>query len=199
MRLPGSFRQTLANFALPIAFAWVAVASFHALYAPVDPTVFAPKAHSFGAIRMRLKLPGTWGGIDEPILICGKPGKASLVYIKLFYHAKAKVGIEFWGFRAFESPEFDLPAQDAQIELACSIPALYPAAGDPEWQAMSAAAETHLLRNYIIAVDGVVRLSGQVDYGQDPHMPVYLGVNPLGGSFVSNEFTGKILSASQKH
>lgn len=197
LRSTGPVRQALVDFILPLTFAWVAVILFHARFAPVDTTLLAPKGSAFGAITMRLKLPGTWAGIEEPILSCGTSGNATFVYIRIFYHSKAKVGIEFWGLGAYESPEFDLPAQDAEVDFASSFPALFPDFGSPEWQAMSPAQEQHLLHTYVITVNGIVRLRGSITYKQPQHSPVYLGRNTLGGSLVSSAFTGSILAVSQ--
>jgi hypothetical protein len=194
-----AIRKTLVDFVVPLALAWLVVAVVHARYGATDPTILAPKGPSFGAVRLKLQLPGTWAGIEEPILTCGKSGNATFVYLRIFYHAKARVGIEFWGIGSYESPEFDLPAQDAQLDVACSFPGLFPKAGSPEWEATPPSEQEHLLGSYTVSVNGVVRLKGPVRYAQEPHLPVYLGTNPLGGSFVSNVFTGRILAVTRQN
>jgi hypothetical protein len=59
---------------------------------------------------------------------------------------------------------------------------------------VSEPAQRRLLSRYVIAVEGVVRLKGSVSYNEPPHSPVYIGKNPIGGSFVSDFFTGKVLT-----
>jgi hypothetical protein len=152
------------------------------------------QATSFGPVSLKLKLPGTAGRIPEPILVCGNPGRASLVYIRLLRNARAKVGVEFWGLGAYESDEFALPSASATIVLTCSLPALFPAKGSGWWKATPAAEQERLRHEYSLGVDGVVRLKGSVEYLQPDDSPIYFGVNPIGGSLVSERFTGSILN-----
>jgi hypothetical protein len=203
--LPNGFQQRFAGFAkacravtldflLPIAAAWMLVTLVHRHHYGSHWHLDAPGAGTYGPIRLKLKLPGTAERIPEPIIVCGYPGKASLVYIRLLRNARAKVGVEFWGLGAYESDEFALPAANATIALNCSLPALYPAEGSGRWEATPAARQALLRHEYSLAVDGVVRLKGSVDYDQPDDSPIYFGLNPVGGSLVSERFTGRILN-----
>ena len=49
----------------------------------------------------------------------------------------------------------------------------------------------------MIAVDGKIRLKGPVAYDQATHAPFYVGSNPIGGSLVSDRFTGSVISVVQ--
>jgi len=184
--------------AAPILLAWTLTHALHRHLHPQDVRDAEVSRNGYGKVRLRLKLPGTNAGIPEPLISCGITGNASLVFIRLLPKSRAKVGVEFWGLELDQGPEFALPAADAEIDLACDLPALYPEEGDRAWG--STPPEVQQLRNheYVIAVNGVVRLRGVVNYRQAPHSPLYLGINPLGGSFVSNSFTGKVLLNSQK-
>jgi hypothetical protein len=187
------WRAAVVDFALPFALSWVLIFFYYERYGRPDPRFEAVNSVSYGPIRLKLKLPGTEAGIPEPLVVCGRVGNASLIYIRLLKNARAKVGVEFWGLAAYESQEFVLPAADAQIDFNCAVPAFFPKEGDSAWQTTSAADQRLRSHRYTIEVDGIVRLEGVVDYDQPPGSPLYVGSNPLGGSLVSDLFTGKIL------
>jgi hypothetical protein len=95
-----------------------------------------------------------------------------------------------------EGEPFALPASN-QIEVTCSLPAFFPEAGSRRWGDVPASLQQLRRTEYSIKVDGVVRLGGQIAYDQPRHARLYFGVNPVGGSWVSNLFTGKVLKVSQ--
>jgi hypothetical protein len=186
------------NVVVPVLLAWILTRGLHRhLYRP-DVRDGAPNGNSFGPVRIRLKLPGTWEGIPEPVLVCGRPGNASLVYIRLLAGSRAKVGVEFWGLRADQSEEFPVPSPDAEIEITCYLPALFPEVGDSDWGNLSPEIQRARRGEYFITVNGVVRLNARVDYKQPPHSFIYLGENPVGGSLVSDRFTGFVIGSSQR-
>lgn len=187
--------KATGNFVLPAALAWALVAFGHQFYYGSRLHLQMRPARPYGPISLRIKLPGTAGMIPEPILVCGKPGNAALVYIRLLRHAHARVGVEFWGVAAFESDEFLLPSSDATILFSCSLPAFYPAEGSKKWEGTPENRQTLLRHQYVIGVDGVVRLKGPVNYLQPENSRIYYGSNPLGGSLVSSQFTGTMLNA----
>jgi hypothetical protein len=197
MSLRHKGRTAALDLVLPIALAWVLVGLFHAHFFHPPPKFNQLEPSFYGPIQMRLKLPGTAEKIPEPLLVCGRPGNASFVYIRLLKNAQARVGVEFWGLGAFESDVFALPAADAQITFQCSIPAFFPNVGDREWLAASLREQAFLTTHYFLAVDGVLRLTGSIDYKQPPRSLIYIGANPVGGSLVSYAFSGTILSTSQ--
>ena len=153
--------------------------------------------HTFGPLTLRLKLPGTNAGIPEPLCSIGEPGRASLIFIRLLKGSRAKVGVEFWGNELSEGDVFQLPAADAEIEVTCYVPAFFPSADDPVWGATPAGRKNQLVREYRILVDGIERLHGSTPYVEPEGSPLYIGANPLGGSFVSNLFTGKVLAVKR--
>ncbi len=184
------------NVALPALLGWVLAVQLHSRLEPESN--FAAPQRGYGHVQMRLRLPGTAGGIPEPLVVCGVPGKATLVYIRLLSRARAKVGVEFWGIAAFESDVFALPAADAQIDVDCFIPALFPAEGSRRWGGVPPEIQALRRGQYRIRVGGVTRLEGRLSYGQPDRPTFYLGRNPLGGSIVSDFLTAKILAERQE-
>jgi len=195
-RLWAGSRFAALNIVIPLLVAWWLAS---ALYRHLHPSAAdqAPSRSAFGAISLKVGLPGTAGGIPEPLIVCGVPGRAALVYIRFLSRKQAKVGVEFWGLGAFEGEPFALPADPSPISLTCALPALFPPVGDHRWgqAAPGAAALRH--GEYLITVNGVVRLEGAVAYEQPEHSRLYFGTNPVGGSLVTNRFTGTILDVSQ--
>jgi hypothetical protein len=185
------------NVVVPVLLAWGLARALHRHLHPADVRDVAAERNTYGQIRLHLKLPGTHAGILEPLISCGRIGDASLVFIRLLPKSQARVGVEFWGLELDEGTAFAVPAPDAEIDLTCDLPACYPDAGDAAWGKTPPAEQQLRLHQYRIAVNGVVRLQGSVNYHQPPHSPLYFGINPLGGSFVSNRFTGKILRITQ--
>lgn len=191
-------RAAATNFAVPVLVAWLLTNVLHDRLHPSPAGDIAPNGDLFGAVRLKVKLPGTSAGIPEPLIVCGEAGSASLVYIRLCSGSQAKVGVEFWGMRSYESEFFPLPAMDAVIDVTCYLPAFFPKEGDPYWGALTPTLQRIRRTQYFITVNNVVRLKGPLKYEQRPHSPIYFGANPLGGSLVSDRFTGTVLESSQE-
>jgi hypothetical protein len=190
-------RWATVNFLLPILLAWLLATALHNHLHPSDDRPVAPNGDRFGPISIKIGLPGTIGGLPEPLLVCGRTGNAELVYIRILAHSKARVGVEFWGLRADESDTFDLPSMDAVLDVKCYLPAFFPKEGDDYWRNLPASIQGSRRTQYFIVIDNVVRLKGPSKYDIRPHSPIYFGRNPLGGSLVSDSFTGRILRTSQ--
>jgi hypothetical protein len=173
------------------------IALHRGLYPPAFEVPIVQRA-AYGPVRLRLKLPLYHGGIPEPLVVCGKLDNAYLVYIRLLPKRRARVGVEFWGLELDQGPEFALAADDAQIDVACDLPAFYPEEGDPAWGKVAREEQRLRRHQFRITVDGRVRLEGRVDYKLPVHSPIYFGANPLGGSFVSGLLTARILRVSQE-
>ncbi len=196
----GSFqflRWATVNFALPIVLAWPLAIALHNRLQLSDERHGAPNGDRFGPISLKIRLPGTIGNLPQPLLVCGRTGNAELVYIRILANRKARVGVEFWGLRADESETFDLPSMDAILDVRCYLPPFFPEEGDDYWRLLPASIQKSRRTQYFIVVDNVVRLKGPLKYDMRPHSPIYFGKNPLGGSLVSDRFTGTILQTSQ--
>jgi hypothetical protein len=195
MKFASRARFALINFLAPLALSWLLISSLQARFFSGPRPIWSRDFGSYGPLTLKLQLPGTNAGIEEPLLTVGHPGKATFVYLRILSGARARIGIEFWGYGAIESPPFDIPAQDAQITVEASFPALFPGKGSADWGAVSEAEQRHLLSQFIVAVNGVARVRGPITYDEPPRDPIYLGRNPLGGSAVSDYFTGKVVAA----
>ena len=186
-----------SNFLLPVLLGVLGAHLAHRRLYPPDVMQTAPKGASYGTISVRFKLPGTSAGIPEPLLTVGKQGNASIVYIRLINRARAKVGVQFVGLQPIEGDVFNLPAMDAEIEVTFFLPALFAPMGDPAWGGMPPPLQEIRKKRFYILVDNVVRAKGPIDYVQPAHAPVYVGENPVGGSYVTDRFSGTVLAAAQ--
>jgi hypothetical protein len=185
------------NFLIPILLGIIGAHLAHRHVYPPTVAELAPDGSSYGAVRVRFQLPGTSGGIPEPLLTVGDKQKASIVYIRLLNHARAKVGVQFLGLPPVEGDEFSLPAMDAQIEVKFFLPGLFAAVGDPSWGGTSASLQGIRKGRFYILVNNVVREKGLIDYPQPAHPRIYVGENPVGGGYVTGGFSGTFLAASQ--
>jgi hypothetical protein len=186
--------STALNLVIPALLAWVLAG---ALYRHTHPKPRElPDRSDFGPITAQFLLSGINAGIPEPLVVCGVPGRASLVYIRVLRKDQAKMGIEFWGKRAVEGEPFALPAED-RIDVTCSVPAFFPAVGSRRWKGAPESLQKRRHSTYVITVNGTVRLTGEIDYDEPEHSPLYFGLNGVGGSWVSAKFTGGVLKASQ--
>jgi hypothetical protein len=190
-------RAAAVNIAAPIALGWLVATYTHTRIYPPTVTEAAPAKARYGPVHLKLRLAGTAPGIPEPVLTCGTPGNAAEVYIRVMPHAKASVGIDFWGLKKVESDPFPLPAQNALIEVTVYLPALFPPQRDPAWGSYSASLQEKWLGQAVIAVNGQLRLKAPVSYPMPQHSALYYGRNPLGGSVVSESFTGVIEGIAQ--
>ena len=190
-------RFVVLNIVVPIVLAWICVSLAQRLSKKPLSSDLREMPTAYGPVKLKLKLPGTSGRIPEPLFVYGSPGKAALVYIRLLANARAQVGVEFWGLGAIESEAFTLPSADAVIEVDCYLPVFFPRAGDPYWGNLSPELQAFRRSDYMIAVDGKIRLKGPVAYDQATHAPFYVGSNPIGGSLVSDRFTGSVISVVQ--
>jgi hypothetical protein len=187
----------LVQIAAPVVLGWLVATYAHQRIYPATTTEAAAPRALYGAVHLKLRLAGTAPGIPEPLLTCGKTGNAAEVYIRVMEHAVATVGIDFWGWKKVESDPFQLPAQNAQIDVTVYLPSLFPAKGDPAWGFYSAGLQERWRSQAVIAVDGKVRLKAPIAYPLPAHSPLFYGRNPLGGSIVSDYFTGKVDAIAQ--
>jgi hypothetical protein len=188
-------RMPVLNFLLPVLLAWVCMGILHRQV--YGSALKEPERNAYGPVKLRIKLPGMSAGIPEPLVVCGRTGNASMVYIRLLGGNRARVGVEFWGLELSQGEEFSVASADAELELVCEVPAFFPEEGSAAWRNVPPDLRQRRLGGYRVTVDGVVRLEGSTHYRQPPRSGLYFGENPLGGSFISAKFTGTILKATQ--
>ena len=146
---------------------------------------------------MTIRLPGTCAGIPEPLLTCGEPGRAVFVYIRIVGKTRALIGVALWGQPPVEGPEFDLPSPQAVLHVVYFLPVFFPGEKDSRWGAREQSDRVRLRSSVKVDVDGVERLSAPQHDPLAEGPPIYLGANPLGGSVVSDFFTGTVVEWSQ--
>jgi len=146
----------------------------------------------FGAVRMVVWLPAAAAGTPEPLLVVGVPNHAALGYVRVLPGGKVKLGAEFWGVGAYESEELAAPS-DMPTEIVLHLPALYPPVGDPRWGAVPRDVQVARRSRMALLLNGRVVLEREVRETPVPPAPVAFGKNPVGGSWVGEKFTGRLI------
>lgn len=196
---PGGFRRALRGaqwtalkLVLPAALGVFAATRIHNALYPPSLIDLAPKYAGEGPIQMKIRLPGLDAALPEPVLVCGKEGRATLLYVRFYPKNRLRIGADFWGIGDLEGPIFTAPSSQAVLTVQCYLPFLY-AKGE-----FKAPASIPDLKpdEIAIVVDGVVRMRGYYSGTLEQHLPLYYGSNPLGGSVVSDRFGGTILEIS---
>lgn len=182
---------------LPVFLGWSVVHYARLHLKPTANGDIKQDVSGFGPVHLTIRLPGTFEQVPEPLLVSGRQGNSCLLYIRLLKGQKARLGIEYWGVGYFEGKEFPLPAPDATLTLVCYLPAFFPAEEDGVWNLLRPDLRKIRKTQYAVLVDGVVRLKGEVHYAQEDRPSLYVGFNPLGGSWVTSRFTGAILRSGQ--
>jgi len=188
--------RPICSVGLPALAAWWLAG---ALFFKVHPELVKhpPPRAALGPLQMTIRLPGTCAGIPEPLLTCGEPGKAMFIYIRIVGKTRALIGVYIWGKTATEGPEFSVPSPQAQLKVVSFLPVFFPDEKDSRWGARDLATRRQLRESVKVEVDGVERLSAPMNYPMDERPPTYIGANPIGGSVVSDFFTGTVVQSSQ--
>ena len=161
-----------------------------------SPAAAIGREFDYGAVRMLVELPANAAGVPEPLVVVGEPGEATLGYVRVLPHGLIKVGVEFWGVGAYESPP--IPASSAKlVDIIFHFPALYVPVGDLRWRNVPRPVQQQLLSQLRIVVDGVTALEQPVGTPIPRQAVVYFGVNPVGGSLVGSAFTGRLMQVSR--
>lgn len=156
----------------------------------------APGRGDYGAIRLHILLPAAAAGIPEPLVVAGVPGSATFVYVRVMSEARIKLGVEIWGIGAWESePVSTTPGQP--VDLVVSCPAFFPAPGAATWGGATAAQQQEVRSRLQARVNGAIVLDVPAPAIEARSEPVFYGKNPLGGSLVSEAFTGRLLQVSR--
>jgi hypothetical protein len=198
------FRKTLAicwaataNFGAPILLAWLLAGALYNFSHRAPVPVQAFQSTGYGPITLRIRLPGPHSGVAEPLVACGVPGNASLIFIRVLDGGKAVLGVDFWGVVSFDGNAFTIPEKGVPIEVTCFLPAFFPNEGDRYWGSLSSSVQKQRRSEFMVKVDGVERLKGRIEYDQPLHPPVYIGENTVGSSMATGHFTGDVLGVSQ--
>lgn len=150
---------------------------------------------TFGALRLVLRVPAA-SGAPEPVAVVGVPGEANLVYLRVLPKGQARLGVEVWGYGAYESEPF---AADSTKPLALeiSLPVMFPPTGDPRWRGAGADFQQDLRSTFRLKANGVVVLVHPATGPVPRATRVHYARNPVGGSLVLGEFSGALLQAER--
>jgi len=146
----------------------------------------------FGAARMVVWLPAAAAGVPEPLLVVGSAGQATLGYVRVLPGGQVRLGTEFWGVGVAESDAVAAPPEVA-TEIVFHFPALYPPVGDARWGAVPRAEQEARRARVTILLNGRVVLDQEAKATAAPSSPVVFGKNPVGGSWVGERFTGRLM------
>ena len=151
-----------------------------------------------GKIELGLQAGEQRTGRPEPLLVAGTPGNALIVAIRLLPDGKAKIGLELWGYGAWESPPVEFPA-GGNARLECTLGPLLPVAADAAWSQhpeLKSSDWSNLIS---------IRWAGQTVLSVPAPAALHLsgesatvGINPVGGSWAAPDFSGVIRSVECK-
>ncbi|HVT73219.1 MAG TPA: hypothetical protein VHD61_08790 [Lacunisphaera sp.] len=154
-------------------------------------------ARDLGAAWFVVWPPAAAAGVAEPLVVTGVPGRATLAYMRVLPGGKARLGVEFWGYGAFESDEVNVPS-DAPALVVVHFPALYPPVGDARWAGVERALQEARRSQVSILVNGKVVLNRAAPDTGAPSAPVAFGENPVGGSLVLPRFSGRLQAGTRR-
>ena len=118
-------------------------------------------------------------------------------YIRILPDTKATLGVDLWGVGDLESKPFALSDLDEEMDVVLSLPMLLPPDSDPIWAGLTERARRFWKSHLIVQQNGKCVIFSDKPYPMPANSPIYYGLNPLGGSIVSDRYTGKILSATK--
>lgn len=155
-----------------------------------------PDRSRLGAVSFSLQLPAAAAGVPEPLLVAGSPGDALLGYVRVLGSDRIRVGFELWGRGAFESEPVTVPAEKP-VRIAFYFPGFFPPAGDARWEGTDLPRQEELKANVFVTVNDAIAVRHSLGNWRVPSAPLSFGVNPAGGSWVGQSFTGRILQVTR--
>lgn len=160
------------------------------------PEVPEQTDETFGALRLVLRMTAAASGAPEPLAVVGVPGEANLVYLRVLPQGQARLGVEVWGYGAYESEPF---AADSTKPLALeiSLPVMFPPTGDPRWRGAGADLQQDLRSTFRLKANGAVVLVHPATGPVPRATRVHYARNPVGGSLVLGEFSGSVLQVER--
>ena len=86
---------------------------------------------------------------------------------------------------------------EVATEVVFHVPALYPSVNDPRWGPVPRAAQEARRSRVVILINGRTVLDQAVKDNGTPSSPVAFGQNPVGGSWVGGQFSGRLLQVTR--
>jgi hypothetical protein len=147
-----------------------------------------------GPIRVTFLLPSGPIGQTQPILVTGKTGAATTVFVTCLDATHLQVGADIWGTLHQSQPlEIDY-AQKHEIVVNSS--ALYPL-DHPRTRRLDPWARERLRRDFRVELDGVTVLAAKALAFESTVGDVTVGKSRVGGSYGAAPFLGEILAVER--
>ena len=153
-----------------------------AIAPPADALERAPMTSSPTAnlLRMTITMPEAGHAPSEPLVAIGPTGRADVIALRYVGTNQFELLYDHWAVGGPTSPRMTYtPGQSLNFEF--HLPALM----DPH-------ARTRDQMVTQVVVSGQTLLEGELPWYPNPSSPVYIGLNPIGASSCSSEFSGQI-------
>ena len=149
---------------------------------------------TYGAVELTLVLPAAGPGVPEPLVVAGIPGRGVLGFIKNLADGTHEFGVEVWSVGAWASGPVRVRA-GRTTKVVYSFGSLFPPPGAPAWGTTPLDRQRALKDEIRITVDGAEVFAAKRRTPDFDHVPLYVGVNPIGGSYVGARFSGEMLAS----
>lgn len=159
------------------------------------PEALAAPSEEHGPVRLKLRFRRGATGI-EPLVVSGVPGAGNFVFVSYVGVRAFVIGYDHWGTPShFSKTLFTDFTKEHELEI--TMGSLFPARESIFWNNFPAAEVGRRKRQVQIKLDGVVVLEVDKEaFESSPH-DVRIGLNVIGGSSCSYEFTGEVLSVDR--
>ena len=161
---------------------------------PPGPTGGAEWPGDFGAVELTLLLPAVGPGVPEPLVVAGIPGRGVLGFVKNLPDGTHEFGVEVWSVGAWAGRPVHVRGGKTAT-VVYSFGSLFPPSGAAAWGATPPERQRALKDEIRITVDGVEVFEATRRTPEFDHVPLYVGVNPIGGSYVGARFSGEMLAS----
>ncbi len=159
---------------------------------PLEKPLGLPEG--YGMLELTLRLRTLHGNVAEPLVVLGEAGRAVFVFVRPVGLRQVRLGVEVWGVGAWETEPLPTQAPERDI-VTVSLPAFYPAADNAAaWRGVPAERRDRALSHLVVQWNGqTVLVQGTALSTMDPNS-LSVGENRIGGSVVSDRFTGEVES-----
>ncbi len=150
--------------------------------------------HAVGPIRVKFIMPPRQIGRSQPIVVTGKPGAGTSVFINYIDPGHVSVGADIWG-TAYSSEPIGVDYTQEQ-ELVVNSSALYPL-DHPRVRALSSVQRERLRQDFRVELNGRLVLHEHRLAYESTVQQVTIGRTLIGGSLTQPTFTGEIVGVDR--
>lgn len=154
-----------------------------------------PRPEAVGPVRIRFLLPRGETNRSQPLLVTGRTGDGTFVYVRYVDDRHVVIGTDVWGRLGAESAPIEADYW-AMHEVVVTHGGLYPR-DHPGLQGLAGPARTGLHRQLEVRFDGRPVISREIEIPAAGRGELSIGRNPLGGSSCEPAFAGRILSTER--